>query len=463
MLLVNPPAPPGTLSTATVGTGTVRLANATAVDGDAADFLDGDPVTYGTKALVYEPGYHEYAEAPTTVYSTGVVANHFADESVVAAEGELLQGDRLSLVLLAGNLSASRPGSVSVSIDPASASTETLRITGDDDPVTLRVPTRLSADRWRTMLAEEFVDRGGNLVAVTDAPGSAVRLVLNGSETYTLQVAKLSVGESGDDPGPAYLTRRDGDNATVDEGTGRTLTVQVRDRYNNPVEEVTVEASANRSGLQSRTATTDADGVATFRYVAPEIDGSATHVAVNVSFAGDPSGTAFDAAAPENVSFEVTVLNSDRSGVVADRKNGTAEINPGGENALVLVDSEIEDGGGNANDSVTMTLENTHGANVTVVEARYNFYSMDSQGVGHGSGARPQPPSTMTLDGTDLTLRGPFEDVTVELAPGNNTVTVEFSTDDVGFDVVEGDFYVLSVVYTVDGTTRVATYFVAPS
>ncbi|MEF8774461.1 MAG: hypothetical protein V5A37_07060, partial [Halobacteriales archaeon] len=164
-----------------------------------------------------------------------------------------------------------------------------------------------------------------------------------------------------------------------------------------------------------------------------------------------------------NVSFEVTVLNSDRSGVVADRKNGTAEINPGGENALVLVDSEIEDGGGNANDSVTMTLENTHGANVTVVEARYNFYSMDSQGVGHGSGARPQPPSTMTLDGTDLTLRGPFEDVTVELAPGNNTVTVEFSTDDVGFDVVEGDFYVLSVVYTVDGTTRVATYFVAPS
>ncbi|MEF8774155.1 MAG: hypothetical protein V5A37_05500, partial [Halobacteriales archaeon] len=79
MLFVNPPAPAGTLSTATVGTGTVRLANATAVDGDAADFLDGDPVTYGTKALVYEPGYHEYAEAPTPVYSTGVEANHFAD------------------------------------------------------------------------------------------------------------------------------------------------------------------------------------------------------------------------------------------------------------------------------------------------------------------------------------------------------------------------------------------------
>lgn len=314
VLAVNPPPATGHLRTVGTADGDVAvgIANAKALDGETDDYWNGTERTYGTGAIAYRPDYNEYERPPSTVYESSVLYDAFAAEgTTVARSGQaLVDGDRVTLVALNGSLQRSASGAASVDVRPVSASstTVTVRNAEPDANVTLRVPTRLSEDRWEELLADEFVDEGGNVTAdgvrTTPLPGTPDYELLEIEfvpGTYELQLAKAGVGTRVTETGPAYLTGVSGNGSTVPEGGSQRLVVEVRDRYNNPVSGVTVSATASQGRFEDDAVRTGGDGRAVFRYRAPDVSG-ATDVPVAFSY-----GSGTDA---ETVEMTVTVQDT---------------------------------------------------------------------------------------------------------------------------------------------------------
>lgn len=462
LVFFNPPPPSGRVATEQVGTGVISLANATATTPGAAAFFDGSVHRYETRSFVYQPDYNEYDTAPKTIYEHTVLYNEFpSGQTLVTGDGSLISGNRISVVVLSGNLSHQQAGSVPLTIRPISTATESTTITGTAGRnITLTLPTRLSVDAWRDLLADER--RTGHVVAVRDAGGDAVTVVLDGSVTYELRVARVGVGQSGTDGAtgtPSFLVVEGDTTVDVAPSETRSLVVQVRDQYGNPRSGVTVNASAPTGSLADRHVTTDAGGDARFLYTAPP---DATTDRVDVSFVMDPAGVAsFDSSTPENVSFAVTV------GDGTDGSDTGGDINPNQANAVILTDETIGRTGCGSSPvgcNVTITLNNTHSTAVTVSAVRYNFYAIDLQ----GNVQSQTPPKYVNFsDDRLLEMRGPFESVgALSLSPGKRTVSMRFFEDQAQtspYAVGEGDFFILSVRYTrQSGEVFSATYFIAP-
>jgi PKD repeat protein len=127
--------------------------------------------------------------------------------------------------------------------------------------------------------------------------------------------------------GPHYATDVAGDDSSVDENSQQELVVEVRDRYNNPVSGATVNATlvsglaTDRITAQSQTGTTltnlttDSEGRVEITYDAPaDFDGSNQQVEVRVSTNETPGGT-FAPGARTNLSYNLTAVNADGSGL----------------------------------------------------------------------------------------------------------------------------------------------------
>jgi hypothetical protein len=323
-IFLNPSPPYGKLRT--VGTTNesvaITVANAEAKNGDTDDFWNGENRSFSTGTLVYEPFYHRYDNAPTTVYENSVVANRFDSATLVTSDQNIVDGRTITLVALNGSLRESGGDSVSVDMKPVSVSSNTIQVANasSGENVTVRIPTTLPKATWTGLLRSEFRSNGGHILAPLNYKNrSGAPNVLSielEPGTYTLQLSKVGVGSDTRPPEPAYLVNVGGDSKNVPEGTNATIVVEVRDRYNNPVSDVTVNASTSVGSIENATITTGTDGQAVFKYVAPDdIDGIPKNGEINVSFAVDPStGTGVNESAPANVSMFVTVLNADGSG-----------------------------------------------------------------------------------------------------------------------------------------------------
>lgn len=463
LLFYNPPPVTGSLRTEPVGTGTVILANATAVDPTVTPVFDGSTRTYATERLVYRPAYNEYTTAPVTSFDHSALSNRFdADVTLPVSDGAFIEGDRITLLLLSGRVAEDTTGSVSLSVVPISTPVEPTLITGvAGRNVTLTLPTRVPLAAWEERLAAER--RDGSVLAVRAVDRTTVSVVLDGTRTYELRIARIGLSTAApaeSRPAPQYLLASDGDGATLTPGETRTLRVQVRDAYGNPVRNVQVNASADQGTLAATSVRTDLAGEARFLYTAPVVDGAVTD-SVDASFTVDPAdGTAFDAAAPGNVTLTVLVEPESES------ENAAGDINPNTANTVVLVDEVLGSDGcvSNADCNVTVTLNNTHAVPVTVSQVRYNFYSVDKQGQ---SSAGQSPEYVVVGDGQYLQMRGPFTAVDgLALPPGENRLSMRFVVDEAGtpFSVAEGDFFIISVRYVREGgDSFTATYFVAPA
>jgi hypothetical protein len=332
-VFVNPGPASGSLRTVQTTNESVQLTieNATAT-GEAGDFWNGTNRTYNTGALEYRPGYNLYENAPRTVYEHGVLFNLFEDGDVSqAATGQpLVTDDRITLVTLNGSLSESRVGSVSVAFEPISTRTRTIEVKNDTDPITLSIPTAMNKSEWVALFEDESVAAGGNVkvneITISDLPDvpdlSLVHIPLQSGTTYKLTMAKVGVGTQTTGTTEAYLTDVEGRNATVAEGSTKQLTFEVRDSYNNPLSDIEVNATTTETALGSSISpdspTTDADGTVTFEYEAPDnIDSQQTITdQINVSIVIDPAGVAqFDGTTTQNVTMNVTVENTDGSGL----------------------------------------------------------------------------------------------------------------------------------------------------
>lgn len=313
-IALNPSSPSGTLRT--VGTTdplfNLTIDNATA-SGETGDVWNGTARSYNTGSIEYVPVYHNYDDAPTTRYEHTVLYNNFSADSLVLANQSFIQGDQLSLVTLNGSLQRTSSAATTVDTRPLSASDRTILVDAEsaNDPITLNFTSRLSVDRWRTILSGQ-----DNVVAVDGYPSpageefTAIRVELATGVTYEFELTKAGIGTGLSGEEPAYLTDVAGDGGSVSQGNNQEITLEVRDAYNNPIPSVTVNGTvpSNEGALDTNQRITDADGQVTFTYETSDSTATGTH-AINFTLHEEAvaSSTPFDSGHPKNVSVSVNV------------------------------------------------------------------------------------------------------------------------------------------------------------
>ncbi|MDL0125367.1 Ig-like domain-containing protein [Halobacterium salinarum] len=250
---INPPSPAGRLATETYADSTIRVSNVAATNAETRDYLNGT-WTATTKYISYTPGYNEFQTAPTTRYTATLLADYYADEgsSVLQTDQVLVRGDTITLVSVAGSLDTAQAGAVAVSPAAVSAPHKRVQVEPKDaaQPVTVSVPTTVSAATLRSQTG--LGGRDG--VSVVDAGPNRVNITLETGGPYTLQTARVGVGETPPSPGPRYLTLVGNDSDQV--------TVAARDAFNNPVAGASVVSRSER--VAKAVQTTGEDGRATF-------------------------------------------------------------------------------------------------------------------------------------------------------------------------------------------------------
>ncbi|MFC3477056.1 Ig-like domain-containing protein [Halobacterium litoreum] len=335
VFLVNPPPPSGTLRTGSYDNDTIQVSNVEATNPETQEFLDGT-WSASTKYVEYVPDYSEYQSAPTRRYTASVLSNYFPDRnvSVPLTDQLLVRGDTITLVSINGSLATSRSGPVTVSPEALSAPHQRVQVEPQNpgSPVTVTVPTSVSAAAFRNQTA--LGDQPN--VSVVDAGENRVEIQLTGRDTYTLQTARVGVGSDTADPGPHYLT--------VVENDSDSVTVEARDRFNNPVAGVTVSVPG-ASPFQTSNRVTDENGQATFRASDSE-SGTATLQILG----GGPDRTEVEA------SVDTTTAT------VGNGSGGGSLVYTGNATAFDGADPDSVPGG------LNVTVENQYGSNVTITD-----------------------------------------------------------------------------------------------
>ncbi|WP_458190113.1 hypothetical protein [Haladaptatus sp. NG-WS-4] len=249
VFFVNPPPASGTLRTTPLGT--VRVENVTARAPETADYWDSGRtnLSFATRSLAYKPGYHQYDNAPDTVYENSIVYNRADDGKATLTDQQLVNGRTITLVTLDGSLSQSRTGTMSLdphAVSPSTAVTRSVPVRSNGSGnVTIRVPTGLGEEQWTRLLEDQRAENGGYVasISVTEDGFLVLELVAERdgqAVTSDLRMADVSVGTGATSVGSHYVTRVSGDGTSVGVGGRRQVTVEVRDRYNNPISGATV-------------------------------------------------------------------------------------------------------------------------------------------------------------------------------------------------------------------------------
>jgi len=266
VFFVNPPPPAGRVYT--TQNQSLSLTNVESV-GDNANvdsyFTEsGRNLTFSTRRLTFDPDYNRIDAADIGV-TQGVVYRNYSNP-VRLTDQTFVSGNHINLVALGGDLET---GGVTAGLtfDPSSAATRTVTVTGaNNDTFTLTVPTTLSASVWRNQILADQIDdptdatfRPDRYVRnVTAVPGrNAVNVTFEANEQYELTLSRVFVHATNDDPSerrPAarYVVTADETNTkTGDDGRVK-LTIEARDRYNNPVSNANVTFDANVGSFETQ-------------------------------------------------------------------------------------------------------------------------------------------------------------------------------------------------------------------
>ncbi|PCR89854.1 Ig-like domain-containing protein [Natrinema ejinorense] len=392
LFFVNPPPAAGTVRT--TDPRMIEIANATAA-GETGDYWNGTPRTFETRSLEYVPDYNEYGNAPVTVAEPWVVYDRFDETAATRAEQDLVDGRRIEFVALAGERSVSRPDDVSIDIEPTSAPTRTVTVDDGNEPITLTIPTRLPADEWKTLLADELDPAGDpdddRYVTAIDCqqappdPCGQLTLTLEQGATYELRLGAVALGSGVGDVDAAYLTDIEGNATAIPESGRQRLVVEARDRFDNPVSGVHVTGSVSGDGtVRAVDSVTDAEGRATFVYDAPDdVDGT-RDVEPTLRIGDGPS---------RETSFEIRVMDRDGGPNTGGGSGDGGSSGPGSEPSVTITD--VVATGNSGQDRYDVTLE-----------------TVAPDG---------------TVDSVDLQLRNPTTGRSLDSAsvpPGGGTVTV---------------------------------------
>ncbi len=319
LLFANPPPSEGLVQTNNTldQSFSISLDNATAVNNSnpgVESFWNGTNRTYNTGSFEYSPDYARLQNAPKTIYEHTILYNEFDRlNSTSAVTGQtLVDGDRINLVTLGGQFEKSRSSRVSVDVEPISTQSRSVTITNESasEPVRFNLSTGLSNSQWNESLTNEpaqVIENGRN---------DSVVIELDPGE-YELTMTRVGIGTGATEPDPAYIAGVSGagvdDQGPISTDENETVTVEVRDTYNNPVSNVGLEATSsitNTTGL-SVTPTeveTNTEGQATFTIDTSGINtanlNGSENATINIS-AENP--TPFEGSAGTSVDINTTV------------------------------------------------------------------------------------------------------------------------------------------------------------
>jgi FlaG/FlaF family flagellin (archaellin) len=448
-LLLNPPAPAGTVETTQRS---VQLVNVQATDPETGSkYLVGDTeYTFSTRAVAYDPAYNEYRNAPTTRYEGWSLYNDFGDATRVYDRKGLLSEQTIRLTMLDGNVSESTQSSILLSTTPISAPSQTVTVRGVDanNPLAVRLDTDLSAEEWTSML-----DTEPNFDGATQLDDDSVEIRFQYADatgqpiTYNLRMAKVGIGQE--------TTTEDAHYLTVTErprigSSGGTVAVDVRDRFNNPVPGVEVTFSSADGSIPDPVVTSDAAGRATTEFLSP-VSGTVTINATATVAEGD-DGRQFERG--RVVLSDVTV-----EGSVPDR---ASEFNPNDGTSFTQT-SAVFEGSPNTDWFANVTFEN-QGEDRRITAVRVNAYIVST----FDNSDRVIPPDKVNITSGEYSLnqtlvQGPYVDHPSENAlveEGDpRSFVFEFRSEGSNYEPDTGDFFVVSIQFG-DGT--VERYFVQP-
>lgn len=466
-IFINPGPPGNRLRTSQIGDGNVTIANATAVNGEEDNTIEywNETRPYTTTSLRFDPNYNRL-QAPSIVYENGILyrpANDSVEppygpnETIVVSQGSFVDGNRITLVTLDGDLDTGGM-SPTVVANPVSAHTRTVVVENQSatENVTITVSSRLDATTWENRI----LDGETAFVGATQVDDTTVALEFANTEPLELRLAKVELKRPTDSstvnsPEPEYIISAAGDGESISQNQSAKLTAEVRDTYNNPKQGVSVEFSttdgAFSQGGSTRTVTTNGEGQASVQFEPDSTGELEVEASIN---GGEVNTTTF-------------TVNVDEGGAGTGGGGGDT-TNPSSDLAsLVWQSATVPEKG----EDVSVTFENTANDSISISEVRYQFYSIDSQG-GGGVGDAPKSLTITDFDDNDTTSTinyvGPYTDVDAELdhIPAGNTPTYTFKfyvDENQGggrFDADSGDFFVISVKYELSGSTNTATYFI---
>ncbi|MDS0259494.1 PKD domain-containing protein [Haloarcula sp. S1CR25-12] len=431
----NPSPPSGSLRT--VGTTDERvdltIANAQA-SGEAGDFWN-ESQRYNTGAITYRPSYNVYTNGPTTTYEQTVLYNRFRTGNTTVANQSFIDGTDISLVALNGTLSRSSTGTTSVDVRSVSSSTERIRLTDDGTPINITFTSTRPATYW------DFLENTQPNVTDVRLASSGngfynVTVELQPDQSYMLQLTKVGVGTGVIDEPAAYLTDVEWDGDSVPQGGTKELTLEVRDRFNNPpgdAGELTVNASVaddgsfQSSGAGDATKTPDEDGKVTFVY---EATGSAGRQEIRFSYT--TINGSFEASTPEDVSVNVTVQPSSSGG---------------GGRLVSLNNGQAFDGNGNGvAGAFSVTVENRVGrpvelTDVAVVPENSDINGLSDESDGTAPGESELAVENLATGETRVVELGLFTGAQYGFVSGRGTVlSLESPTDEETYSVSSGSF-----------------------
>ncbi|PSP72844.1 hypothetical protein BRC86_11505 [Halobacteriales archaeon QS_3_64_16] len=357
LVAVNPASAAGTLRTTAPGpTASVSITNATATVPETADYWNGSEQAFATRGVAYFPNYNEFENAPVTAYDNSLLYALYGTDLLgpnadigggeALSNQTLIDGKRITVLTVDGSLSRTGTGNYTLETRPVSVSNTTVPLrNASGQPVELSVSTQATNESWQRVLAPELSTNGGSIQSFecsgpTGESCGTLTITLEpttGDDPYLLRMAEIGVGEAVEDPTPRYLTNATDRQVRVPENRSRELVFEVRDRYNNPVANESVNATiVDRSVLQRfgtgganvsvgelRAAgergsdievRTNGTGQAVVRYRAPRsINGSRpVNLTVIANRTAQPDPTANPTAADTTV-FDVTVRNADGS------------------------------------------------------------------------------------------------------------------------------------------------------
>ena len=226
-IFANPGPASGRLQTDELGAIRIEYSDITGNEPGVSEYWNGTARSYPTNALVYSPNYNEYSNAPDTRYEHSLVYNDFGQRGLAVSDQSLINEDGLTVVTLEGNYSESSVTAVSLDVRALSSSENTVTLDGETGSVEVSIPTE-RPDLWDEQLNGFSTD--------VNSQDGFVNVTL--SSDQGLRMARVGVGDA----------RRGTPNdrsryVAVTETRAPAVTVEVRDRYNNPVRGANVTIS----------------------------------------------------------------------------------------------------------------------------------------------------------------------------------------------------------------------------
>lgn len=253
--------PPGRLSVEKYSN-RVKIYNASG-SGGASNYWTGNtkpcerPVhCYEDSYIKYKANYQFYNSNPTTYYENTILYDNYSDKNrqIQKTQQSIINGRNIEITTIEGNIDTSSSETLNTQIVPVSAPSQEIQVTGEDGPVEIEIPTRIPIDKWRNdILNDQYSTASSdgfiNKIEEVDGKENVIRIEMIQDETYTLEISKVYLTTQNNrqpvpNQNPAYVAWQGNENIEIQESSTERIPTQVRDKYNNPISGVPVEAYA---------------------------------------------------------------------------------------------------------------------------------------------------------------------------------------------------------------------------